>query len=74
MLYVPHTVFALDRSRHLILLLSLEVIIIIIPNYPSGSWDLERLSNLSKVTQLINQEGETWIQDRKIDSVLSNTD
>ena len=37
MFYVPCTVFALDRSRHLILSLSLEVIIIIIPNYPLGS-------------------------------------
>lgn len=37
MFYVPRTVFALDRSRHLILLLSLEVIIIIIPNYLLGS-------------------------------------
>lgn len=37
MFYVLRTMFTLDRSRHLTLLLSLEVIIIIIPNYPLGS-------------------------------------
>ena len=29
-----HALFALDRSRHLILLTSLEVVIIIIPHLP----------------------------------------
>lgn len=52
--YVPHPVFALDRSCQLTLLTSLEVTIITLPNLPMRKLRL-RLSNLSKVTQLVNQ-------------------